>query len=36
LQYKLNYKKKKSDFIIKNDYKISTVKNNVKTILKKL
>ena len=36
LQYPLNYKKKKSDFIIKNDYKISTVKNNVKTILKKL
>jgi dephospho-CoA kinase len=36
LQYPLKYKKKKSDFIIKNDYKISTVKKNVKTILKKL
>jgi len=36
LQYPLKYKKKKSDFIIKNDYKISTVKNNVKKILKKL
>ena len=35
LQYPLRYKKKKSDFIIKNDYKISTVKKNVKTILKK-
>src|SRR6056300_1392531 len=35
LQYSLKYKKKKSDFIIKNDYKISTVKNNVKKILKK-
>ena len=36
LQYPLKYKKKKSDFIIKNDYKISTVKNNIKKILKKL
>ncbi len=36
LQYPLKYKKKNSDFIIKNDYKISTVKKNVKTILKKL
>jgi len=36
LQYSLKYKKKKSDFIIKNDYKISTVKNNVKKILKKI
>ena len=36
LQYSLRFKKKKSDFIIKNDYKISTVKKNVKTILKKL
>ena len=35
LQISLKYKKKKSDFIIKNDYKIGTVKNNVKTILKK-
>ena len=36
LQYPLKYKKKNSDFIIKNDYKIRTVKNNVKFILKKL
>ena len=36
LQYSQKYKKKKSDFIIKNDYKIRTVKNNVKLILKKL
>jgi len=36
LQYPLKYKKKNSDFIIKNDYKISTVKKNIKTILKKL
>ena len=36
LQYPLRYKKKKSDFIIKNDYKIQTVKSNVKIILKKL
>ena len=36
LQFSLKYKKKRSDFIIKNDYKISTVKNNVKKILKKL
>jgi len=35
-QYSLRFKKKNSDFIIKNDYKISTVKKNVKTILKKL
>ena len=36
LQYPLKYKKKKSDFIIKNDYKRSAVKNIVKKILKKL
>ena len=36
LQYPLKYKKKKSDFIIKNDYKIRTVKNNIKEILKKV
>jgi len=36
LQYPLKYKKKKSDFVIKNDYKIRTAKNNVKIILKKL
>jgi len=36
MQRPLKYKKKKSNFIIKNDYKIGTVKNNVKIILKKL
>ena len=35
LQYPLKYKKKKSDFIIKNDYKIRTAKNSVKKILMK-
>ena len=36
LQYPLKYKKKKSDFIIKNDYKIKTVKKSVKKILKEV
>ena len=36
LQYSLSYKKKKSDFIIKNDYKIKNTKKNIKNILKKL
>ena len=36
LQYPLKYKKKKSDFIIKNDYKIRTAKNSIKEILKKV
>jgi len=36
LQYPLRYKKKKSDFIIKNNYKIKRAKNNVKKILKKV
>ena len=36
LQYSLKYKKKKSDFIIKNDYKIRTVKKNIKDILQKV
>ena len=36
LQYSLKYKKKKSDFIIKNDYKIKTAKKNVNIILEKL
>ena len=36
LQYPLRYKKKKSDFIIKNNYKIKSAKNNVKKILKKV
>ena len=35
-QYPLRYKKKKSDFIIKNNYKIKSAKNNVKKILKKV
>ena len=35
LQYPLKYKKEKSDFIIKNDYKIRTAKNSVKKILMK-
>ena len=36
LQYPLRYKKKNSDFVIKNDYKVKTVKDNIKKILKKL
>jgi len=36
LQNPLRYKKKKSDFIIKNNYKIKSAKNNVKKILKKV
>ena len=36
LQYPLIYKKKNSDFIIKNDYKIKTVKKSIKKILKEL
>ena len=36
LQYSLKYKKKKSDFIIKNDYKIKTAKKNVNIILEKV
>jgi dephospho-CoA kinase len=36
LQYPLKYKKKKSNFIIKNDYKIRTAKNNIEKILKKV
>ena len=36
LQFSLKYKKKKSNFIIKNDYKIRTVKKNIKEILKKI
>ena len=36
LQYPLKYKKEKSDFIIKNDYKIKTAKINIKEILKKV
>ena len=36
LQFSLEYKKKKSNFTIKNDYKIRTVKNNIKKILQKI
>ena len=36
LQYSTKYKKKRSDFIIKNDYKFITVKNKVKEILKRI
>ena len=33
LQLPLNYKKKKSKYIIKNDFKKKTVKNSIKNIL---
>ncbi len=36
MQLSLNYKKKKSDFIINNNFKKQTVKNNVKYIKKKI
>jgi len=36
IQYPLSYKKKNSDFIIKNDYNIKKTKKNVKEILKKI
>ena len=36
LKFSLKYKKKKSNFIIKNDYKIRTVKKNIKKILQKI
>ena len=36
LQFSSKYKKKKSNFIIKNDYKIRTVKKNIKEILQKI
>ena len=35
-QLPLEYKKKKSDFIIKNDYNVKTAKNCIKTILEKI
>jgi dephospho-CoA kinase len=35
-QYSLEYKKKRSNFIIKNDYKIKNAKNNIKKILNKV
>tara|TARA_B100000029_G_scaffold448586_1_gene471190 strand:- start:350 stop:547 length:198 start_codon:yes stop_codon:yes gene_type:complete len=34
-QFSLLYKKKKSHFIIKNDFKKHSVKNEIKNILKK-
>ena len=36
IQLPLDYKKKKSQFIIKNDYKEKTVKREIKIILKKI
>ena len=36
LQHPLTYKKKKSDFIVKNDYKISTAKSSIEKILDKI
>ena len=36
IQFPSNYKKKKSNFIIKNDFKKQTVKNEIKNILNKI
>ena len=36
IQLSLNYKKKKAQFIIKNDFKRKSVKNGVKRILKEI
>ena len=36
LQFSLLYKKKKSNFIIKNDFKKQSIKNEIKNILKKI
>ena len=36
IQYSLNYKKKKSDFIIKNDFTKKSVNDGIKTILKEI
>ena len=36
LQYSLGYKKKKSHFVIKNDYKIGDTQKSIKRILNKL
>jgi len=36
IQYPLAYKKKKSHFIIKNDYKIGYTQKKIKRILNKL
>ena len=36
IQFSINYKKKKSDFIIKNDFTSKTIKNNIRSVLKKI
>ena len=36
IQFSLSYKKRKSHFIIKNDFKKKSAKNRVKNILKKI
>ena len=36
LQLPIEFKKKKSNFVIKNNFKINSVKKNVKKILRKL
>ena len=36
IQLSLDYKKKKSDFIIKNNFKVNSVKKDVKNIIKKI
>ena len=36
IQYPISYKKKKSDFIIKNDFKKNSVINGIKNILKEI
>ena len=36
LQLPIEFKKKKSDFIIKNNFRINSVKKNVKKVLKKI
>ena len=36
IQFSLNYKKKKSKFVIKNDFTKKTVKKEIKSILKKI
>ena len=36
IQYSINYKKKKSDFIIKNNFTKKSVNDGIKSILKKL
>jgi dephospho-CoA kinase len=36
IQYPISYKKRKSDFIIKNNFKKNSVNNGIKNILKKI